>query len=98
MTAPRPPRSTADKLAAAATTPATAPPTAVRQAAPTAPRNSDGTIKFTVHLDPDRHRALKLLALDASVPASTIIRALIDLTADNPELRAQILLNAGADR
>jgi len=98
MTAPRPPRSTADKLAAAATTPATTPPTAVRHAGPTAPRTSDGTLKFTVHLDPERHRTLKLLALDASVPASTIIRALIDLTADNAELRAQVLLNAGADR
>jgi hypothetical protein len=98
MTAPRPPRSTADKLAAAATTPATTPPTAVRHAAPTASRTGDGTLKFTVHLDPERHRTLKLLALDASVPASTVIRALIDLTADSPELRAQVLLNAGADR
>jgi hypothetical protein len=98
MTAPRPPRSTADKLAAAATTPATTPATAVRHAVPTAPRNGDGTIKFTVHLDPDRHRALKLLALDASVPASTIIRALIDLTVDSPEIRAQVHINASADR
>jgi hypothetical protein len=55
-------------------------------------------VKFTVHLDPDRHRALKLMALDASVPASNIVRALIDLTVNQPELRAQVQTNAGVDQ
>lgn len=89
MTTPRAPKSLADRLAAAATTPAPPQPNT-----PTAGDAGSDTIKFTVHLDPDRHRTLKVIALDAKTPASNIIRALIDLTDTDPALRAQIVTAA----
>lgn len=54
-------------------------------------------VRITVDLDPARHRALKLYALDQRVQASRVIRALLDLLAGDAEVARQVARRLAED-
>ena len=101
MTRPQQPRrSTGDKLAAAASTPSAERIDGVtepRNPVPTEPRNPV-VVKFTIDLDRDLHRSLKMLALDTGTPATRIVRAALELTFADAALRALVQSRARAVR
>ena len=51
-----------------------------------APKPKTKTVRYTVDLDPELHRVLKLCALDAQIKGAEVVRALLEELRDNPEL------------
>jgi hypothetical protein len=47
-------------------------------------------VRFTLDLAPDLHMVLKRFALDAEVDASVVMRAMIVMLRDDPDLAAQV--------
>ena len=47
-------------------------------------------VRITVDLDAERHRRLKQYALDTSVRAAPVVRALLDELDEDPELSARV--------
>lgn len=47
-------------------------------------------IRYTVDLDPGQHWFMKRFAVDARVDASEVIRSLLQLLQDDPELSARV--------
>lgn len=48
------------------------------------------TVRYTVDLDPELHRVLKLYALDAGAKSAEVVRALLEELRDDPDLAARL--------
>lgn len=55
-------------------------------------------VRITVDLDATRHRALRAYCLDQRVPASAVVRALLDLLDADPALATVVAERMAADR
>ncbi len=58
-------------------------------ASPT-PSGKRKTVRFTVDLDPELHRFLRIYALEQGVRGSEVLRALLEELGSDPELQASI--------
>jgi hypothetical protein len=47
-------------------------------------------VRITVDLDAERHRRLKLYALDSGARAAAVVRALLDELEEDPDLAARV--------
>lgn len=52
-------------------------------------------VRITVDLDAERHRRLKLYALDAGAKGAEVVRALLDELEEDPDLAARVRERAG---
>ena len=68
------------------------PPPATASEAPTRPsrRRSGQRVRITVDLDRDKHRGLRLFAVEADTDASEVVRLLIDRLLHDPKLAEQV--------
>ena len=48
------------------------------------------TVRYTVDLDPELHRVLKISALDAGAKSAEVVRALLEELRDDPALTERI--------
>lgn len=60
----------------------------VRQ--PERPSETARRVRYTVDLDRDQHRFLRIYAIKAGVDASVVIRSLLQLLQDDPELSSRV--------
>jgi hypothetical protein len=68
------------------------PPLATAPEAPTRPSRRRGgqRVRITVDLDRDKHRGLRLFAVEADTDASEVVRLLIDRLLRDPAFAEQI--------
>ena len=68
------------------------PPTTVTPEAPTRPSRRRGgeRVRITVDLDRDKHRGLRLFAVEADADASQVVRLLIDRLLRDPGFAEQV--------
>lgn len=48
------------------------------------------TVRYTVDLDPELHRFLKIYALDSGARGAAVVRALLEELRDNPGLAERV--------
>ena len=57
---------------------------------PTQDEERTKPVRITVDLDPELHRHLKLSSLDAGVRGAAVVRALLELHRDDPDVSAKL--------